>query len=215
MNSTAFFFYFFSALLVFAGFRVVTARNPVYAVLYLVLAFFNAAGIWMLLHAEFLAIILVLVYVGAVMVLFLFVVMMLDINIDALRRDFWKYFPVGALIALVIVVEAGFVLLGGFPEPLAGAPASATSNTAELGKLLYTQYLYPFEIAAVLLLLAMISAIALTLRHRKDSLAIDPAQQIKAKKSERLRVLKMAPVVPVEPVPDAAPQEDHKEGDKA
>ncbi|RUS68039.1 NADH-quinone oxidoreductase subunit J [Saezia sanguinis] len=192
------FFYFFAALLVFSGFRVVTARNPVYAVLYLILAFFNAAGIWMLLRAEFLAIVLVLVYVGAVMVLFLFIVMMLDINIDTLRRDFWKYFPVGLMIAVVIIVEAGIVLMGGFgSETLASVTSevSARGNAADIGQKLYTDYLYPFEIAAILLLVGMIAAIALTFRPRRaNNKAIEVSEQLKANKADRLKVVKLEAV---------------------
>ncbi len=184
MDITTGFFYLFSAVLLFAAFRVITARNPVYAALYLVLTFSQAAAIWLLLKAEFLAITLVLVYVGAVMVLFLFVVMMLDINIDSLRAGFWKHFPLAAMVGVVIALEMAAVLMGGFrlaEEPRAGAAAVQAaaqaggqvplevSNTKELGKLLYTEYLYPLELAAVLLLVAIIAAIALTLRQRKDS----------------------------------------------
>ena len=169
-------FYFFSIVLLFAAFRVITARNPVYAVLFLVLAFFQAAAIWMLLKAEFLAIALVLVYVGAVMVLFLFVVMMLDINIDSAREGFWKHFPLAAVVGVLIALEMAAVLMGGFrvsEEPHApavlGQATAELSNTRELGKVLDTQYLYPLEIAAAILLVAMIAAIALTLRQRKDT----------------------------------------------
>ena len=181
------FFYFFSIVLLFAAFRVITARNPVYAVLYLVLAFFQAAAIWLLLKAEFLAITLVLVYVGAVMVLFLFVVMMLDINVDSVRAGFWKHFPLAA------------VLMGGFrgsEEPHAVASLGQTtigfSNTRELGKVLYSQYLYPLEIAAAILLVAMIAAIALTLRRRKDNKFVSPTDQVRVKAKDRLTVVKMA-----------------------
>ena len=166
-------FYVFSAVLLFAAFRVITARNPVYAALYLVLAFFQAAAVWILLKAEFLAISLVLVYVGAVMVLFLFVVMMLDINIDSLRAGFWKHFPLAATVGAIIALEMAAVLLGGFrtgeePRTLTAAQAAqaAAPNTKELGKLLYSQYLYPLEVAAVILLVAIIAAIALTLCRR-------------------------------------------------
>ncbi len=200
-------FYLFSAVLLFAAFRVITARNPVYAALYLVLAFFQAAAVWLLLKAEFLAISLVLVYVGAVMVLFLFVVMMLDINVDALRAGFWKHFPVAAVVGVIIALEMAAVLMGGFrvtEEPRAGPAAiqaaqtgaAQVSNTKELGKLLYTQYLYPLEIAAVLLLVAIVAAIALTLRQRKDSKHMDPAQQVRVRARDRLRVVQMPPVVP-------------------
>lgn len=192
-------FYFFSIVLLFAAFRVITARNPVYAVLYLVLAFFQAAALWMLLKAEFLAITLVLVYVGAVMVLFLFVVMMLDINVDSARQGFWKHFPLAAVVGVLIALEMAAVLMGGFrvnEEPHAvavlGQATVELSNTRELGKLLYTQYLYPLEIAAAILLVAMIAAIALTLRQRKDSKHINPSEQVRVKAKDRMTVVKMA-----------------------
>ena len=192
------FFYLFSAVLLFASFRVITARNPVYAALYLVLAFAQAAALWILLKAEFLAITLVLVYVGAVMVLFLFVVMMLDINVDSVRQGFWKHFPVAATLGAVIALEMAAVLMGGFrttEEPkvveLAGQATAQVSNTKELGKLLYSQYVYPLEIAAVILLVAMIAAIALTLRQRKDSKYSSPSDQVRVKASDRMTVLKM------------------------
>ena len=192
------FFYLFSAVLLFASFRVITARNPVYAALYLVLAFAQAAALWILLKAEFLAITLVLVYVGAVMVLFLFVVMMLDINVDSMRQGFWKHFPVAATLGAVIALEMAAVLMGGFrttEEPklveLAGQAAAQISNTKELGKVLYSQYVYPLEIAAVILLVAMIAAIALTLRQRKDSKYSSPSDQVRVKASDRMTVLKM------------------------
>lgn len=193
------FFYFFSAVLLFAAFRVITARNPVYAVLYLVLAFFQAAALWLLLKAEFLAIALVLVYVGAVMVLFLFVVMMLDINVDSIRAGFWKHFPLAAAVGVLIALEMAAVLMGGFrgsEEPHAaavlGQASVELSNTRELGKVLYTQYLYPLEIAAAILLVAMIAAIALTLRQRKDTKTISPSDQIRVQARDRMTVLKMA-----------------------
>jgi NADH-quinone oxidoreductase subunit J len=217
MDIQAGFFYLFSAVLLFASFRVITARNPVYAALYLVLAFFQAAAVWMLLKAEFLAISLVLVYVGAVMVLFLFVVMMLDINVDSLRAGFWKHFPLAAIVGVVIALEMAAVLMGGFRPaepnggPAAGRPRSRrqsgavvaqVSNTKELGKLLYSQYLFPLEIAAVILLVAIIAAIALTLRERKDSKHMDPGEQVKVRASDRLRIVKMPPTM-VAPVPEA------------
>ncbi len=207
-------FYLFSAVLLFAAFRVITARNPVYAALFLVLAFFQAAGVWLLLKAEFLAISLVLVYVGAVMVLFLFVVMMLDINVDALRQGFWKHFPVAASVGALIALEMAAVLMGGFrvteePRALPAATAAAQagvqySNTKELGKLLYTEYLYPLEIAAVLLLVAIIAAIALTLRQRKDSKHIDPSIQVRVKAADRLTIVKVPPSLAAEPAAPAA-----------
>ncbi len=192
------FFYLFSAVMLFASFRVITARNPVYAALYLVLAFSQASGLWILLKAEFLAITLVLVYVGAVMVLFLFVVMMLDINVDSLRQGFWKHFPVAATLGAILALEMAAVLMGGFRSTEVPKIAEAAvqlspqfSNTKELGKLLYSQYVYPLEIAAIILLVAMIAAIALTLRQRKDSKYLSPSDQVKVKSSDRMIVLKM------------------------
>ena len=226
-------FYVFSAVLLFAAFRVITARNPVHAGLYLVLAFFQASGIWMLLRAEFLSISLVLVYVGAVMVLFLFVVMMLDINLDSIRQGFWKHFPLAAMVGAVIALELAAVLLGGFriTEP---APAQAfvtpvlitetvsaaesangkvavavteavdvghqvvteVSNSHALGVLLYTEYLYPVQIAAIILLVALIAAIALTLRARKDSKYQNPGEQVRVRARDRVTLVKMDPVKP-------------------
>ena len=190
-------FYVFAAIILFAAFRVVTARNPVHAVLFLVLTFFQTSMIWMLLKAEFLAISLVLVYVGAVMVLFLFVVMMLDIRMDGIRQGFWKHFPMAAVVGVFIIFEMSAVLMGGFSagEETTVVPTVADmqiSNTKELGKLLYSHYLYPLEIAAALLLVGMISAIALTLRQRKDVKALDPADQVKVKAADRLVIVKMA-----------------------
>lgn len=207
MDTKTALFYVFSAILLFAAFRVITARSSVHAALYLVLAFFNAACVWMLLKAEFLAISLVLVYVGAVMVLFLFVVMMLDINVDRLREGFWKLFPVAGTIAAIIAVEMIWVLKRGFNLPTAAQPDPALAklgNTKLLGIEIYTQYLYPLQIAAVLLLVAIIAAIALTLRRRKDSKYVDPADQVKVKKADRLRIVKMAPEVAPAPVAPAA-----------
>ena len=202
------FFYLFSAVLLFASFHVITARNPVYAALYLVLAFAQAAALWILLKAEFLAITLVLVYVGAVMVLFLFVVMMLDINVDSVRQGFWKHFPIAATLGAVIALEMAAVLMGGFrttEEPkaveLAGQAAAQVSNTKELGKLLYSQYVYPLEIAAVILLVAMIAAIALTLRQRKDSKYSSPSDQVRVKAGDRMTVLKMDATKAAPPAP--------------
>ena len=197
MDVTTALFYVFSAVMLFAAFRVITARNPVHAALFLVLAFFQAAMVWMLLKAEFLAITLVLVYVGAVMVLFLFVVMMLDINVDGVREGFWKHFPLAALVGVLIVLEMAAVLMGGFrvsEDPHAVAAAvGEVSNTRVLGKLLYTEYLYPLEVAAAILLVAMIAAIALTLRHRKDSKYVSASDQVRVKAKDRLTVHKMAP----------------------
>jgi len=195
MNFHDLVFYFLSTILLVAGLRVITARNPVHAALYLVLAFFTAAGIWILLEAEFLAIALVLVYVGAVMVLFLFVVMMLDINLDKLREGFWDYFPLAAFVGVLMALEMTMVLGAKHfgPERVAApAPHGADySNTAELGRLLYTEYVYPFELAAVVLLVAIVAAIALTLRRRKDSKYIDPAEQVRVKRNDRLKIISM------------------------
>jgi NADH-quinone oxidoreductase subunit J len=206
-------FYLFAAVLLFAAFRVITARNPVYAALYLVLAFFQASAIWLLLRAEFLAISLVLVYVGAVMVLFLFVVMMLDINVDALREGFWKHFPLAAGVGALIALEMAAVLMGGFrlAEPkTAMASGPGTSNTLELGKLLYTEYLYPLEIAAVILLVAIVAAIALTLRTRKDSKYVNPADQVRVKARDRVRIVQMPVTRAAQPV---APEETPPAGE--
>jgi NADH-quinone oxidoreductase subunit J len=240
-------FYAFSAVMLFASFRVITARNPVHAALYLVLAFFQASGIWMLLKAEFLSIALVLVYVGAVMVLFLFVVMMLDINIDSIRQGFWKHFPLAATVGAVIALELAAVLLGGFriSEPRQQvvaqviSPASVTavapvdaasaaldsasaalttasapdvghvvvaqaSNTKALGILLYTEYLYPVQVAALILLVALIAAIALTLRARKDSKFQNAGDQVRVKARDRVELVKMDAVKPAPAAPAAA-----------
>jgi NADH-quinone oxidoreductase subunit J len=199
-------FYAFSAVLLFAAFRVITARNPVHAALYLVLAFFQASGVWMLLKAEFLSIALVLVYVGAVMVLFLFVVMMLDINMDSIREGFWRHFPLAATIGAVIALELAGVLLSGFrvTEPQVAA-LEQVANTKALGVLLYTEYLYPVQVAAIILLVALIAAIALTLRSRKDAKTQDPSQQVRVKARDRVSLVKMEAVKAPEPA--AAEQE--------
>ena len=186
-----------------------------HAALFLVLAFFQAAAIWILLKAEFLAIALVLVYVGAVMVLFLFVVMMLDINLDSARKGFWKHFPLAGGVGAVIALEMSYVLMGGFREPpkLAGAAGpigGQISNTKELGKLLYSEYVYPLEIAAVILLVAIIAAIALTLRQRKDSKAINPSEQIRVKAADRVKLVKMKSVVAAPAVASAAVSVEEK-----
>ena len=195
MPIEAIIFYFFSTILVVAAVCVVTVRNPVHAALLLVLAFFTASGIWMLLRAEFLAIALVLVYVGAVMVLFLFVVMMLDINLDRLREGFWSYLPLGATVGILIAVEMALVIMAprsGFSAmPAPADPGASYSNTRELGKVLYTDYLYPFELASVVLLVAMIAAIALTLRKRKDTKYQKPSEQVKARSADRVRLVTM------------------------
>ncbi len=193
-------FYSLAIILLFAGLRVITARNPVHAALFLVLAFFTAAGIWLLLEAEFLAIALVLVYVGAVMVLFLFVVMMLDINLDKLREGFWDYLPMAGFIGVLMAAEMVMILA---PNILAcayqctKAHAADYSNTAELGRQLYTDYLMPFELAAVVLLVAIVAAIALTLRDRKDSKFINPADQVRVKRADRIRMVSMPAEVEV------------------
>ena len=184
-------FYVFAAILVFAALRVISARNPVHAALWLVLSFFTAAAIWLLLGAEFLAIALVLVYVGAVMVLFLFVVMMLDVNFDEMRRHFRSYLPVGAAVGALVLLEMVLVILAG--AKAAGAPAAAASgnNTKALGRLLYVDYVYPFELAAVLLLVAIVAAIALTHRKRRGAKVQDPGEQVKVRREDRVRLIEM------------------------
>lgn len=202
-------FYTLAAILLFAALRVITTRNPVLAALNLVLAFFTAAGIWLLLQAEFLAIVLVLVYVGAVMVLFLFVVMMLDINLDKLREGFWSALPValpvGGLMAVEMVMIVGVRNFGVDQVNLPPSYPDNYSNTAALGRVLYTDYLLPFELASVVLLVAIVAAITLTLRDRKESKSMDPAQQVLVKKADRIRIIKMAAVVAEpEPIADSA-----------
>ena len=209
MDTNPALFYVFSAVLLLAAFRVITARSPVYAALFLVLAFFSAACVWILLRAEFLAIALVLVYVGAVMVLFLFVVMMLDVDVGSLRAGFWRHFPVAAIVGVVIALEMAAVLLPGFrltDAPATSAAALKLGNTKVLGIEVYTRYLYPLQIAAVLLLVAIIAAISLTLRARKDSKRVDPSDQVKAKKADRIRIVSMKP----EPIPRDAPSDAAK-----
>jgi len=192
MEFTQYVFYFFASVLVFAAFMVITIRNPVKAALFLVLAFFSAAGLWMLLEAEFLAIVLVLVYVGAVMVLFLFVVMMLDINLARLREGFGEYLPIGGLVAVMMVIEMALILSDGFGAGRALVPHPADySNTRELGRVLYTVYAYPFEIAAGILLAAIVAAIALTMRRRPETKYQNPGQQIRVQRNERVRLVKM------------------------
>ena len=190
-----FIFYAFSAVLVGAAVGVITARKPVHSALLLVLAFFTSAGLWMQLQEEFLAITLVLVYVGAVMVLFLFVVMMLDINLARLREGFWSSLPLGGVVALLLVAEIALILLGNYAGP-GGVEAPAPlpqgySNTKQLGRLIYTEYVYPFEIAAAILLVAIVAAIALTLRHRKTTKYQDPARQIDIQRKDRIRIVPM------------------------
>ncbi len=204
------FFFLFSVVLLFAALRVVTARNPVHAVLYLMLTFSQASAIWLLLEAEFLAVALVLVYLGAVMVLFLFVVMMLDIKIDQMRRGFWKHLPLAATLGAVVVLEMAAVLLSGFrvtEEPnvaQAIGQAVEVDNAKALGILLYTEYVYPIQIAAAILLVAMIAAIALTLRERKDSKAIDASLQVRVRAADRLQIVKVATT---QAAPATAPEE--------
>jgi NADH-quinone oxidoreductase subunit J len=190
-------FYVFGAILVFAAGMVITVRNPVFAALFLVLAFFTSAALWILLEAEFLAITLVLVYVGAVMVLFLFVVMMLDINLAPLQEGFTRYLPVGIVVAGIVVAEIYFAVnaehfgLQAVAEPV--RHSADYSNTRELGRILYTAYAYPFEIASAILLVAIVAAIALTLRAKRQSKYIQPEQQVIVRRKDRIRVVKMPP----------------------
>ncbi len=197
MSYEKFIFYVFAAILVFAATMVITRKNPVHSALYLVLAFFSSAGIWLMAEAEFLAIVLVLVYVGAVMVLFLFVVMMLDIDVATLRAGMIRYLPVGVIVAVMMLVMLWMVV---GPENFGlekyAAPARHAAdynNTAELGSLLYTVYMYPFEIAAVILLVAIIAAISLTMRRREGTKYQVPSEQVAVHKKDRLRVVKMEP----------------------
>jgi NADH-quinone oxidoreductase subunit J len=200
MEFTTVLFYIFALLLVVSALKVITARNPVSSALFLVLAFFNAAAIWMLLEAEFLAILLVLVYVGAVMVLFLFVVMMLDINVDVLRRDFKRFVPMATLVGAIIVVETALILWRGYgatTTPLRDTTAAAGamagwSNTRIIGKIIYTDYIFAFEVAGLVLLVAIIAAIALTTSHKKDSKRQKVSDQVKVRAQDRVRVVKMA-----------------------
>ena len=188
-------FYVLSAILVASSLRVITARNPVHAALFLVLAFFTAGGLWLMLQAEFLAIVLVMVYVGAVMVLFLFVVMMLDINLERLREGFWSYLPLGAAIGALITVEMAMVLGGRYfglesmPDP--GSQQGAYSNTKALGRLLFTDYVYPFEFASIILLVAIVAAVVLTKRTRKDNKSMPAGEQIAVQRKDRLRIVAM------------------------
>lgn len=195
MEFKTFIFYFLAVIMVFAALRVITSRNPVQAALFLVLTFFNAAGIWLLLNAEFLAMTLVLVYVGAVMVLFLFVVMMLDINLDRIRQGFWSYLPVGALIGILLLLEMVMVLGGSYfgldAMPVPPAASQGYSNTRELGRVLYTDYVYAFELASLLLLVAMVSAVTLTLRKRKGIRYMAPADQVAVRREDRVELVKM------------------------
>jgi len=191
MEFTTFLFYAFSALLIIGAVKVITDSNPVNAALFLILSFFSAAALWMLLKAEFLAIVLVLVYVGAVMVLFLFVVMMLDIDMSKLRVGFWGHMPLAVVIGLIIAVEMTAVFIRGFVAQQAQGAALNIGDTRELGKLIYTQYLYAFEIAALILLAAIVAAVALTLRRRKDIEYFDPGKAVKTRKEDRVRIISM------------------------
>lgn len=209
------FFYLFSLVLLFAAFRVVTASNAVHAVLYLMLAFSQASAVWFLLQAEFLAITLVLVYLGAVMVLFLFVVMMLDINIDAVRKGFWRHFPLAAILGGLVALEM-ILVLWGFPiAHEAKADAASVGLAKSLGILLYTEYLMPVQIAAVILLVGMIAAIALTLRERKDSKAIDPALQVRVKAKDRMVLVNEAAATVAAPAAASAQELATAEGKQA
>jgi NADH-quinone oxidoreductase subunit J len=195
MNLQDFVFYSLAGMTVFAALGVITSRNPVYSALLLVLAFIASSGLWILLEAEFLAITLVLVYVGAVMVLFLFVVMMLDINLDRLREGFWKWFPFGVILGLIMAVEIGMVMMSKqFGPEVIGIPEAKLvdySNTKELGLLIYTEYVYAFELAAVILLVAMVAAIAITVRNRTDKKPSDVAKQVAVSRNERLKIISM------------------------
>lgn len=195
MEFKTFVFYVMAAILIFAAVRVATAKNPVHAALFLVLSFFSASGIWMLLEAEFLAIVLVLVYVGAVMVLFLFVVMMLDINVERIRQGFWAHLPVGGLVGILLAVQMVLVLGGRYfgleamPEP--PAAQEGYSNTREIGRLLYTEYVYPFELASLVLLVAMVAAVTLTLRKRKGARHLNPSEQVTTRREDRVKLVSM------------------------
>ncbi len=216
MSALTALFYVFAAMTVFGALRVITARNPVHSALYLVLTFASAAAIWMILKAEFLAIVLVLVYVGAVMVLFLFVVMMLDINMDSGGRGFWRS-SVAIFVGIVIALELAAVLFLYFKgASIADAPPLPAdyNNTKALGALLYTEYVYPFEIAAVVLLVAIVSAIALTLRRRKDVRYNDPSKAVRTRAADRLRMVTVPPVSR-STAPPGAPEADATDGEPA
>ncbi|WP_322043037.1 NADH-quinone oxidoreductase subunit J [Paraburkholderia sp. J67] len=210
MEFTTVLFYIFALLLTLSGMKVITSRNPVSSALFLVLAFFNAAAVWMLLEAEFLAILLVLVYVGAVMVLFLFVVMMLDINVDVLSRDFKRFIPVATIVGAIMVVETALILWHGYgatTSPVAdtsAAAASSISNTHLIGKIIYTDYIFAFEVAGLVLLVAIVAAIGLTVREPKDSKRQDVSKQVSVRRQDRVRLVKMQAVVEVPEVEEAA-----------
>ena len=207
MTFTQVLFYAFGALLLASGLGVVLVRNPVHAALLLVLSFVTAAGLWLLMYAEFLAITLVLVYVGAVMVLFLFVVMMLDINLDKLREGFWGNLPVAALVGVLMAAEMGLLLWRGVSgsDTAAPAPGPAVSNTKLLGRVIYTEYVFAFELAAVILLVAIVAAIAITLRSRKETKYQDPRMQLTARARDRLKIVKMPPAGPATEPPSTPP----------
>ncbi|WP_321879025.1 NADH-quinone oxidoreductase subunit J [Paraburkholderia bannensis] len=213
MEFTTVLFYIFALLLTLSGLKVITARNPVSSALFLVLAFFNAAAVWMLLEAEFLAILLVLVYVGAVMVLFLFVVMMLDINVDVLSRDFKRFIPVATIVGAIMVIETALILWHGYGATttpvadgsLAAAQSGAMSNTHLIGKIIYTDYIFAFEVAGLVLLVAIVAAIGLTVREPKDSKRQDVSKQVAVRAKDRVRIVKMQAVVEVPEVEEPAP----------
>jgi len=186
-------FWVFAVVLIASSLAVILVRNPVHAALFLVLAFVQAAGLWMLLYAEFLAITLVLVYVGAVMVLFLFVVMMLDINLDVLREGFWGNLPLAAVVGILMAGEMVLLLVRGFGGETIispGVPPRNFSNTKALGQVIYTDYVFAFEVAAIILLVAIVSAIAITLRTRKETKYQDPSTQLNVRASDRLKIIK-------------------------
>ncbi len=193
MNIEPILFYLFSTILVVASCAVITVRSPVHAALFLVLAFFTSAAIWMLMEAEFLSIVLVLVYVGAVMVLFLFVVMMLDVNVEPMREGFIRYLPVGLAVAVIILMEMAFIVgprMFGLDKVASPVKHGADySNTEELGEILYTVYAYPFEIAATILLIAIVAAITLTMRRRPDTKYQNPAEQVMVERDDRVRIV--------------------------
>ncbi|MDR0576926.1 MAG: NADH-quinone oxidoreductase subunit J [Candidatus Accumulibacter sp.] len=194
MEFRTFVFYFLAVILVYAGLRVVTLKNPVHAALHLILAFFSACGVWILLGAEFLAIALILVYVGAVMVLFLFVVMLLNVDLDRLREGFWSYLPLGSIVALLVVAEMGLVLFyvySGVPESAVPPAGAGYSNVRELGRLLFTEYVYPFELVSAVLLVGIVAAVALTLRGKRKTKSVSPSQQVFVKARDRVRLVRM------------------------
>lgn len=195
MDISLYLFYAFASVLIYAGLRTITSRDPVSAVLHLVLAFFTSGCIWMLMHAEFLAIAIVLIYIGAVMVLFLFVVMMLNLNVDRLREGFWRYLPLGLFVGAIMVVEMVAVVSGPYfsleQAPPPAAPGAGSSNTQVLARELFTTYAYPFEVASLILLVAMIAAVMLTLRKREGMNYLKPSDQIAVKAADRMRIVQM------------------------